>query len=417
MGSWLVTLLTRLVVNVALAASCASSERAGAKVTSPISLHPSNGHYFLLRDRPTVLITSGEHYGAVLNLDFEYRTYLDALAGDGLNYTRIFTGATYVEVPGSFGIEKNTLAPGEGRFISPYARSATPGYAGGGHRFDLSSWDEAYFARLKDFVGEAGARGIVVEVSLFCPYYEEILWNHSPLHPANNVNQTPMITRDQMYTQSSPYLPYHDAVVEKFVAELNACDNVFFEICNEPYFGGVTLEWQAHIARTIVAAEAAFPLPHLIAQNIANNSATIATPEASGALYNNLDFSFTAAKADGTDTQNAPGGGSSALRKHLGILKRLMDTMPFVDMTPACQLVKSAPSGATARVLAKAGEAYAVYLHGGTQGEFVVELGAGRYRAEWTDTTTGAVVSSSTFTHPGGNAALASPPVDFHSSH
>jgi hypothetical protein len=30
----------------------------------PISLHPVNPHYFLWRDRPTTLITSGEHYGA-----------------------------------------------------------------------------------------------------------------------------------------------------------------------------------------------------------------------------------------------------------------------------------------------------------------------------------------------------------------
>ena len=29
----------------------------------PIRLHPENPHYFLFRGRPTVLITSGEHYG------------------------------------------------------------------------------------------------------------------------------------------------------------------------------------------------------------------------------------------------------------------------------------------------------------------------------------------------------------------
>ncbi len=34
-----------------------------------------------------MLITSGEHYGAVLNADFDYVKYLDALAQDGLNYS------------------------------------------------------------------------------------------------------------------------------------------------------------------------------------------------------------------------------------------------------------------------------------------------------------------------------------------
>ena len=45
----------------------------------PIRLHPENPHYFLWRDKPTVLIGSGEHYGAVINLDFDYLKYLETL--------------------------------------------------------------------------------------------------------------------------------------------------------------------------------------------------------------------------------------------------------------------------------------------------------------------------------------------------
>ena len=40
--------------------------------TGPIRLHPDNRHYFLYQGRPTVLITSAEHYGAVINKDFDY---------------------------------------------------------------------------------------------------------------------------------------------------------------------------------------------------------------------------------------------------------------------------------------------------------------------------------------------------------
>src|SRR6266498_2832934 len=76
----------------------------------PLSLHPDNPHYFLFRGKPTVLVTSGEHYGAVLNLDFDYRKYLDTLAKDGLNNTRTWSGA-YCEAPGDFNIASNTLAP------------------------------------------------------------------------------------------------------------------------------------------------------------------------------------------------------------------------------------------------------------------------------------------------------------------
>jgi hypothetical protein len=31
----------------------------------PLALHPDNPRYFLFRGEPTVLVTSGEHYGAV----------------------------------------------------------------------------------------------------------------------------------------------------------------------------------------------------------------------------------------------------------------------------------------------------------------------------------------------------------------
>jgi hypothetical protein len=133
-----------------------------APMTPPLSLHPDNPHYFLFRGHPTVLITSGEHYGAVLNLDFDYVTYLDELHRHGLNLTRTFSGM-YCE---GWGEGWNTLNPAPGRYLSPWVRSDTPGYPDGGNKFDLDRWDKAYFARLRDFVAQAGRRDIVVELVL-----------------------------------------------------------------------------------------------------------------------------------------------------------------------------------------------------------------------------------------------------------
>ena len=96
----------------------------------PISLHPNNPHYFLYRDKPTILVTSAEHYGAVINLEFDFVSYLDELQSKGLNLTRVFTGA-YVEPPGAFNITENTLAPASDIFICPWERSTENGYAGG----------------------------------------------------------------------------------------------------------------------------------------------------------------------------------------------------------------------------------------------------------------------------------------------
>src|SRR5690349_18516196 len=109
----------------------------------PLALHPDNPHYFLFRGKAAFLLTSGEHYGAVLNRDFDFRPYLDELAGRGFNLTRTFSG-TYREVPGSFKIRANTLAPEPDRFACPWARR--------GEKFDLDHFDDDYFRRLKDFL-------------------------------------------------------------------------------------------------------------------------------------------------------------------------------------------------------------------------------------------------------------------------
>ena len=161
--------MRRLVLIMAIYVLCGL---ALAAPPAPITLHPENPHYFLWRDKPTILITSGEHYGAVLNRDFDYKRYLATLQADGLNLTRTFSGA-YCEPVGAFNIERNTLAPAQSDLLCPWARSDQPGYANGGNKFDLTKWDPQYFQRLTDFVAEAGRRGIVVEMVLFCPFYED----------------------------------------------------------------------------------------------------------------------------------------------------------------------------------------------------------------------------------------------------
>src|SRR5687768_7389356 len=88
---------------VCWAAACCLLAPALVAAAEPIRLHPDNPHYFLFRGRPAVLVTAGEHYGAVLNRDFDYVRYLDVLKAHGFNLTRTFAG-TYRELPGSFNI-------------------------------------------------------------------------------------------------------------------------------------------------------------------------------------------------------------------------------------------------------------------------------------------------------------------------
>ncbi|UCE47234.1 MAG: hypothetical protein JSW47_16720, partial [Phycisphaerales bacterium] len=259
---------------------------AAAETYPAIQLHPENPHYFLWRGKPTVLITSGEHYGAVLNRAFDYKKYLKTLESLGFNLTRTFSGA-YCEPIGAFKIQDNTLAPAENRLICPWARSDQEGYANGGNRFDLTRWDAAYFKRLRDFVSEAAKRSVVVELVLFCPFYKDDMWKLSPMNAANNVNGMGRTERTKVYTlKDTKLLAVQDAMIRRIVEELRDFDNVYYEICNEPYFGGVTLEWQAHIAQTIARTEADFENKHLIAQNIANKHKIITDPNPLVSIFN-----------------------------------------------------------------------------------------------------------------------------------
>jgi hypothetical protein len=265
----------------------------------PIRLHPANPHYFLFRGKPVALVTSGEHYGAVLNRDFDFHRYLVALEFDGLNYTRLFAGS-YVEVPAkSFGILRNDLAPAPGRFLAPWGRSETPGYAGGGNKFDLDKWDSEFFARFHEFLSEAAKRGIVVEVTLFSAHYAEAQWQMSALNPSNNVNSIDAIDWKKLNTlENGNILAHQEKYARKLVHEANAFDNVIFEIQNEPWsdrpvLAGVTnpylrppardsfpnsvdlpddlsMTWQARVSEWITEEESALPNRHLIAQNYSN---------------------------------------------------------------------------------------------------------------------------------------------------
>ena len=271
---------------------------AAQKAERPISLHPQNPHYFLYEDRAVALVGSGEHYGAVFNGDFDYHKYLATIEAEGLNYTRLF-GGSYVEVPGrSFGILRNDLAPAEGRFVAPWARSSEPGYAGGGNKFDLEKWNPEYFSRLHDFLGEASRRGIIVEITLFSSQYGEMQWNESPFKRENNVNATDAIDWKKLNTlESGNLLAYQERYARKLVREANAYPNVIFEIANEPWsdrpvlvdvvnpylFTGrdqypnsvdlpdeATMAWQARVAEWITSEESGRANQHLIAQDCCN---------------------------------------------------------------------------------------------------------------------------------------------------
>lgn len=276
----------------------------------PLKLHPQNTHYFIYGNRPTILVGAGEHYGSVINPDFDYKKYLQTISSEGLNITRLFIGA-YIEKLGDFGILKNSLAPASGRLLLPWHRAEVPGYVLGGNKFDLRQWDEKYFLRLKDFMSEAQRNGVIVEATLFSSHYADG-WNYSAFNPANNINKTGAIASAQVNTlENGNILSYQERYVKKIVRELNGFDNLYFEVQNEPWADQADTvlvrneysaasewrstiqvvsqrsnEWQKRVAKWIREEEAALAKKHLISQNVSNFFYPIADADPNISIFN-----------------------------------------------------------------------------------------------------------------------------------
>jgi len=247
-------------------------------------------------------------------------------------------------------------------------------------------------------------------------------------------------------------------------------DNLIFEVCNEPYVADtVNMEFQHRIVDTIVEEEQKLGVRHLISLNIANQKSRVENPHpevkvlqfhyahpqavemnydhnrvigdnetgfdgkedfpyrseawdfilAGGAVFNHLDYSFTAKHPEGDFMAfESPGGGGPAIRKQFSILKQFIEGFDFVKMQPSKALVSKVTKEARAEALAEPGVAYAVYLRMKKEAleagkpiaaEFDLELPEGTYSVEWLNTKTGEKKSGEAITHRGGKSRLKSP--------
>jgi len=442
--------------------------------SNTLQLSPLNPHYFLYNGKTTVLVGSGEHYGSVINTAFDYKTYLQTIAKDGLNITRLFTGA-YIEKPGDFGIKKNTLAPAEANLLLPWKRSNVPGFNLGGNKFDLDQWDDAYFTRLKQFMAEAEKNGVIVEVNLFSSYYQTG-WQYSAFNRNDNVNHTDSVKSSLVNSMlNGNILAYQEKYVKKLVHELNSFPNFYFEVQNEPYatlkdtvilyneYGDPkdlrnSLEivaqssnkWQRKVSGWIKDEESRLPVKHLISQNTSNFQYPVTDPDpnisifnfhyalpkavsenfylnkvigfnetgfaghddltyrrqawrflmAGGGLFNQLDYSFSIGGETGQDiSYTAPGGGSPALRKEFGILKRFFDSYNLAKLSPDQSIVIASP-GATTESLSSGKTLWLVYVEHIAMKSYsmMLNLPKGNYTAEWIDVATGKKLSAYKFT-------------------
>jgi hypothetical protein len=127
----------------------------------------------------------------------------------------------------------------------PWSRTGPGKAADGKPKFDLSTFDPAYFDRLRDRVIAAGNEGIYVAVMLFegwaihlspAPHNVE---GH-PFHAANNVNDIGItsIVDYQVLPLNTRVQALQEAYIRKVLDTVHDLPNVLYEVANESSGGG-----------------------------------------------------------------------------------------------------------------------------------------------------------------------------------
>jgi len=235
-----------------------------------ICIHSKNNKVFDYNGNPIILICATEHYGAVMNREFNYNKYIDECNDKLQNYTRLFLLFRELQ---SHHNPYSTCKVETPDYISPYKRTG-PGLAPDGlKKYDLDIWDDEFFERLHDFISLAEKNNIIVEVTLFSNSYLQKLFNLIPFGMGANINIDKQIKFEQFMTlQIEEVFNYQKIYVEKIVTELKEYSNIIYEICNEPGLFSKDIaslsevnEWQNVITKIIRDTENTLGVRHLIA--------------------------------------------------------------------------------------------------------------------------------------------------------
>jgi len=265
-----------------------------ACTNSPVSVCPANPHYFFYKGKPLVLITSDQHYGAVIDQDFDFVNFLECLEVSGMNLTRLYPGGMFE--PTDKYIAGNPLGPMQGRQLLPWAKSgqtgANPLLAEPGqnsYKYDLEKWNPDYFARLKAFTELARKKDIIVEIAFFNGMYADC-WPLMAMHHKNNIQNAGNYEASDcgLFTTADSrnleVIKFQQAYIKKIVTELNEFDNIIYDICDEPNLyslpdgrilfhpDSIVRPWIIRMKDAFLQAEGSLSKKHLLGQTVQNLS-------------------------------------------------------------------------------------------------------------------------------------------------
>jgi hypothetical protein len=163
----------------------------------------------------------------------DYRAYLDFLTDHGHNFIRLWRWE-HVRSQAAGGAFHLCMSP------QPWPRIGPGAATDGKPRFDLSSFDQAYFDRLRDRVAAAGDAGLYVAVMLFDGWGLHLspppdnVQGH-PFHAANNINGIGItsIVDYQVLPLDDRVQALQEAYIGKVVNTVHDLPNVLYEVANE----------------------------------------------------------------------------------------------------------------------------------------------------------------------------------------
>jgi Family of unknown function (DUF6298) len=244
-------------------------------INGPLQHNLANPRYFTDASGQAIYLT-GSHTWAVMQdmwlegdvpIITDYNAFITMMADYGHNFMRFWQWQTVKNAP--WNDHPTVFSP------QPYLRPGPLLANDGLPRFDLTAWNEGYFARLRERAVAAGAKGIYVSIMLFegwgikwaTPQTDP--WTFHPMNPDNNVNNisdNPVVQNGKaldFYSLRCPQLLAHQqAYIHKILGTLNDLDNVLYEVCNEVPFRQEAFDWMEHIARYVHAVEAQMPKQH-----------------------------------------------------------------------------------------------------------------------------------------------------------
>ena len=236
-------------------ATIPSGRLTGPAAAGPLVVSKANARYFTVRpgdgahDRAVYLtgshIWNNLHDGlgagkecAATPEQNDYAAYLTFLEDHGHNFIRLWRWEQFTSqaAGGQFHL---CMTP------QPWPRSG-PGTAKDGKpKFDLSTFDQAFFDRVRERVIAAGNKGIYVAVMFFDGWALHLspppdnVEGH-PFHAANNVNGIGItsIVDYQVLPLDPRVQALQEAYIRKVVDTVHDLPNVLYEVANESSGGG-----------------------------------------------------------------------------------------------------------------------------------------------------------------------------------